>query len=84
MTIEQAIEIVTNAVQTEKYTAEQDKALAMVQKAVLNAVDIVRCKDCIYREQADSDYYDSGYCCAITKCDVGENDYCGQGERRNQ
>ena len=43
--------------------------------------DVVRCKDCIYREQADSDYYDSGYCCAITKCDVGENDYCGQGER---
>ena len=32
--IEEAIEIVTNAVQTEKYTAEQDKALALVQKAV--------------------------------------------------
>lgn len=84
MTIEQAIEIVTNAVQTENYTAEQDKALAMVQKAVLNAVDVVRCKDCIYREQADSDYYDSGYYCALTKCDVGENDYCGQGERSAQ
>ena len=80
MTIEQAIEIVTNAVQTEKYTAEQDKALAMVQRAVLNAVDVVRCKDCIYREQADSDY-ENGYCCALTKCDVGENDYCSQAER---
>lgn len=22
--------------------------------------------------------------CPKTKCDVGENDYCGQGERRNQ
>lgn len=80
MKIEEALEIVTNAVQTEKYTAEQDKALAMVQKAVLNAVDVVRCKDCIYREQADSDYGDCYYC-ALTKCDVGENDYCGQAER---
>ncbi len=34
MMIEKAIEIVTNAVQTEKHTAKQDKALAMVQKAV--------------------------------------------------
>lgn len=80
MNIEQALEIVTNAVQTENYTAEQDKALAMVQKAVLNAVDVVRCKDCIYREQADGDYGDCYYC-ALTKCDVGENDYCGQAER---
>lgn len=42
--------------------------------------DVVRCKDCIYREQADGDYGDCYYC-ALTKCDVGENDYCGQGER---
>lgn len=33
MTIEEAIEIMTNAVQTENYTVEQDKALALVQKA---------------------------------------------------
>ncbi|MGN0693169.1 MAG: hypothetical protein ACI4K7_12535 [Oscillospiraceae bacterium] len=33
MTIEEAIEIVTNAVQTENMTAEQDRALAIVQKA---------------------------------------------------
>lgn len=42
--------------------------------------DVVRCKDCIYREQADGDYGDCYYC-ALTKCDVGENDYCGQAER---
>lgn len=34
MTTEEAIEIVTNAIQTEKMTAEQDRALAIVQKAV--------------------------------------------------
>lgn len=33
MTTEEAIEIVTNAVQTENMTAEQDRALAIVQKA---------------------------------------------------
>lgn len=32
MTPQQAIEIITNAVQTENMTAEQDKALAIVQK----------------------------------------------------
>lgn len=34
MTEERAIEIVTNAIQTESMTVEQDKALAVVQKAV--------------------------------------------------
>lgn len=34
MTEEQAIEIVTNAIQTDSMTVEQDKALAVVQKAV--------------------------------------------------
>lgn len=33
MTIPEAIEIVTNAVQVENMTAEQDKALAVIQKA---------------------------------------------------
>lgn len=33
MTPQEAIEIVTNAIQTETMTAEQDKALAIVQKA---------------------------------------------------
>ena len=45
--------------------------------------DVVRCKDCIYREQADGDYGNCYYC-ALTKCDVGENDYCGQAERSDQ
>lgn len=34
MTVEQALEIVTNAIQTEHITAEQDMALAIVQKAL--------------------------------------------------
>lgn len=33
MTPEEAIEIITNAIQTDNMTAEQDKALAIVQKA---------------------------------------------------
>lgn len=33
MTLEEAIEIITNAIQTDNMTAEQDKALAIVQKA---------------------------------------------------
>ncbi|MBQ8803459.1 MAG: hypothetical protein IJZ53_07500 [Tyzzerella sp.] len=34
MTVQEAIEIVTNAVQTDNMTVEQDKALAIVQKAL--------------------------------------------------
>ncbi len=34
MTAEQAIEILTNAIQTEHMTAEQDMALAIAQKAL--------------------------------------------------
>lgn len=33
MTIQEAIEIITNAIQTENMTVEQDRALAIVQKA---------------------------------------------------
>lgn len=34
MTPEEAIEIITNAIQTDNMTAEQDKALAIAQKAL--------------------------------------------------
>lgn len=34
MTSQEAIEIITNAIQTDNMTAEQDKALAIVQKAL--------------------------------------------------
>lgn len=34
MTPQEAIEIITNAIQTDNMTAEQDKALAIVQRAV--------------------------------------------------
>ena len=38
MTPQEAIEIITNAVQTDNMTAEQDKALAIVQKIVENQI----------------------------------------------
>ena len=34
MKVERAIEVITNAVQTEKMTATQDEALAVIQKAM--------------------------------------------------
>lgn len=34
MTPQEALEVITNAVQTDKMTAEQDKALAIAQKAL--------------------------------------------------
>ena len=40
MTKQEAIELITNAIQTEKLTAEQDKALAIVQKAVKKQIEI--------------------------------------------
>ena len=40
MTKQEAIEIITNAIQTENMTAEQDKALAIIQKAVKKQIEI--------------------------------------------
>ena len=69
-TLEEAIEIVTNAVQTGKLTVERDRALAVVQKAVekLVAADVApekrgkwitvdgvsRCSECGYIPAYDS------------------------------
>lgn len=38
MTPQEAIEIITNAIQTDNMTAEQDKALAIVQKATYKQI----------------------------------------------
>lgn len=76
MTPEEAIEIITNAIQTDNMTAEQDKALAIVQKATEKLIQkkplkayggAYRCPSCQMK------YYDHKYWFG-TKCCV----YCGQ------
>ncbi len=42
MTAEETIEIITNAIQSEKMTCEQDKALAIAQKPIISEEQHVR------------------------------------------
>lgn len=59
-----------------------DTAIEAVEKLpAADAVKVVHCKDCRYRDFLDSDY--GGYCCEIVKREVQLDDYCSFGERRN-
>ena len=46
-----------------------------------NSVEVVRCKDCKYRDFLDSDY--GGYCCEINRIEIHLDDYCSKGERKD-
>lgn len=65
----------------EKYCRGIVFSISDVRLPAADVVEIVRCKDCIYRDFLDSDY--GGYCCEIVKREVQLDDYCSFGERRN-
>ncbi len=73
MTPQEAIEIITNAVQTENMTAEQDKALAIVQKATDKQTP---------KKPVDADYdgkIQVGFCPDCEECVSSDFCYnCGQ------
>lgn len=80
MKVQEALEIITNAIQTEGMTAEQDKALAITQKALEKQVpkrvilgydeqDSICCPNC-KGELMSMDWYDHWKC---NYCEV-----CGQ------
>ena len=84
MNVEEAIEIVTNAVQTGSLTVERDRALAVVQKTVEkvvagDVVPVVRCKDCEHWGTRKVDGY--GFCC-IWGTSVKEDAFCSSGVKR--
>lgn len=59
----------------------EDEIEAVEKLPAADAVKVVHCKDCRYRDFLDSDY--GGYCCEIVKREVQLDDYCSFGERRN-
>lgn len=46
-----------------------------------DAVKVVRCKDCRYRDFLDSDY--GGYYCEINRIEIHLDDFCSKGERKD-
>ena len=58
---------------------------ALEEAPTINAVEVVRCKDCIVSEtfQRDSNGTTERYCKAFTHLRmVADDDYCSYGERR--
>lgn len=62
MTPNEALEIITNAVQTDKMTVEQDKALAVVQKALKKQMPKKPCNIKTAPNHAYSTYGDCPCC----------------------
>ena len=78
MTEERAIEIVTNAIQTDSMTEEQDKALAVVQKAVDKQIATKpnRWGDGYYNGQLVYDMWECPTCGKNYELDSEEHDHC--------
>ena len=54
------------------------------QAPTVDAVEVVRCKECKHRFQFDkTDYlYDGGWYCPETGWNVTDTDFCSRGERK--
>jgi hypothetical protein len=62
-----------------------DAEIVIADAPTINAVEVVRCKDCIVSEifQTDSNGTTARYCKAFTHLRmVADDDYCSYGERR--
>lgn len=79
MTPQEALEIITNAIQTENMTAEQDKALALAQKALKKQTPIGEWK-VVYRNKVAAVYE----CSNCGHLQFGTSDYCICGTKMNE
>ena len=76
----------TQTVPTTDYTSYDPIEIARkyapkFDKPVVDMVEVVRCKDCTYWEQAKSD---SGSCNRAFEITAYANDFCSYGERKDK
>ena len=66
----------------EKYnkTAVWDSWVEINIAPTIDAVPVVRCKDCIYRYKES----DEGYICGISGDFTGDNEFCNKGKREDK
>lgn len=68
-----------------KYGREQGDAILEIDNApVVDAVSIVRCKDCKYNYNTCINHGKMNPRCDFTDYFLTENDYCSRGERRHE
>lgn len=76
MNLEKAMEIITNTVQTEAMTVQQDRALALVQKAVAKQIAEKPIENKIFKNEI------KGKTCSICHEHIAKEDkfcrHCGQ------
>lgn len=66
----------------EKYnkTTVWDSWVEINTAPTIDAVPVVRCKDCIYRYKES----DEGYICGISGDFTGDNEFCNKGKREDK
>ena len=66
----------------EKYhkTPVWDSYVEINSAPTIDAVPVVRCKDCIYRYKES----DEGYICGISGDFTGDNEFCCKGKREDK
>ena len=66
----------------EKYhkTPVWDSWVEINRAPTIDAVPVVRCKDCIYRYKKS----DEGYICGISGDFTGDNEFCNKGKREDK
>ena len=67
-----------------KEAVEIIEDLCIKKEPTIDAVEVVRCKDCIYGEIDDEDFLWQYYCQHNGDDWNDENHYCGYGERKNE
>ena len=76
MTVQEAIEIITNAVQNDNMTAEQDKALAIVQKAAEKQMPKLAVFEADGYDDEGKLIYDIAYCPNCKEAVLSTYNYC--------
>lgn len=65
----------------EKTWSDNDVVDMIESRPTVDAVPVVRCKDCIYAERARVN--DKGFTiCGASYMDITDNDFCSYGERK--
>ena len=68
---------------TELCFSELDVCNMIDKRPTIDAVEVVRCKDCVRKQEWLIDYtHDSDWFCTLHECAMNDDDFCSYGERR--
>ena len=69
-------------IERQKRLAKITTIMAIQETPAIDAVPVVRCKDCKHAKKWKNQYGYEGVNCYLLCADVGENHFCNHGERK--